>query len=70
MTLVYIVGAMNWVQKLDWDELGLYLNADRKAHTEPSTGQTEAFFKQHGRLQYHWINNAGHAVSSIAYTYM
>ncbi|ELT93094.1 hypothetical protein CAPTEDRAFT_53367, partial [Capitella teleta] len=54
-------GAMDFVQKMQWDGLDDYNIAERKPFVDPE-GQTDTFVKANGNFKFYWNMRAGHAV--------
>ena len=53
---------MDFVQKMEWEGLDDYNNAERIALIDPSL-QTDTFVKANGNFKFYWNQRAGHAVS-------
>ncbi len=54
---------MDFVLKLEWPSLRGFMEAERIPLTDPTSGQTDLFVKQHENFQFYWNLRAGHAVS-------
>ena len=58
------LGAMNAVQKFEWEGKEGFYAADRVPLTGPE-GYMEMFVSATEKLKYYWVLNAGHAVCVI-----
>lgn len=61
--LLQYLGALKWVQRMDWSGLEKYNDADRRVLREPGTGMPEMFVKGYDNFEFYWVLGAGHSVS-------